>query len=320
MTQELATVQSYELIDRLASAVAKSNLYGIKTPEQAQVLMHLCRSKGLDPIQAVERYHIMNTGRPSMRADAMLAEFQARGGTVRWLERNATSVVAEFSHPQGGTIEVQWTIEMAQKAGITRNGTWQAYPRQMLTARVISEGVRTVLPGVVSGVYTPEEEGDIELSRAVPPPPPPPPAPTRVPRRAPAQAAPEPVAPATPSNVTEAEYTPVSQAAPEPAAPPETAAPPAAPAPAPASAPAPTAPTTTNPLQDWDPAERAAILADLPETADGMAFKAQSTLAKLLYKILPEDLAEATRAGLRGASSDAARIAILNQRLAEVRA
>src|SRR5207253_3013162 len=44
--------------------------------------------------------------------------------------------------------------------GLAGKDNWKNYPRQMLTARVISEGIRTVLPGVVAGVYTPEENQD----------------------------------------------------------------------------------------------------------------------------------------------------------------
>ena len=38
---------------------------------------------------------------------------------------------------------------------------WQQYPRAMLRARLLSEGIRTVFPEVVCGVYTPEEVMDI---------------------------------------------------------------------------------------------------------------------------------------------------------------
>ena len=97
-----------------------------------------------------------------MRADAMLAEFQRLGGRVQWKERTDSKVIAVFSHPQGEA-EITWTIEMAKSAGLTANDTWRKYPRQMLTARAISEGIRTVLPAVVTGIYTPEEVADFDL-------------------------------------------------------------------------------------------------------------------------------------------------------------
>ena len=55
----------------------------------------------------------------------------------------------------------------AQRAGLTKNPTWKSYPRQMLRARCISEGIRTVYPGCIVGVYTPEEVQDMEPPREV---------------------------------------------------------------------------------------------------------------------------------------------------------
>lgn len=162
MSTDLApTDMTLAEMGQLAKAVAASKLFGMQTPEQALVLMALCRSEGKDPIQAVRQYHIIN-GKPSMRSDAMLAEFQSRGGTVAWGERSNTSVTGTFSHPSGGELTVTWTLKDAQEAQLTGNQTWKKFPRQMLTARVISEAIRTIFPGVVAGIYAPEEVEDIE--------------------------------------------------------------------------------------------------------------------------------------------------------------
>ncbi len=146
-------------LTELATAVAKSGLFAMKTVEQAITLMALCRSEGLDPIQACRRYHIIQN-RPAMRADAMQADFQARGGKIKWISRDAERCEAEFAHPSGGAVTILWTLEMAKTAQLLGNDNWRKYPRQMLHARVVSEGVRAVLPEVVCGVYTPEEVSD----------------------------------------------------------------------------------------------------------------------------------------------------------------
>lgn len=142
-----------------AEQVAKSKLFtGIDTPAAAFALMLICQSEGLHPAVAMKRYHIIN-GRPSMRADAMQAEFQARGGIIRWGKSNDDTCTATFLHPIQAPdgVEITWNMKRAQTAGITKNPTWQKYPAAMLRARTISEGVRMVLPGVVAGIYTPEE-------------------------------------------------------------------------------------------------------------------------------------------------------------------
>ena len=143
-------------VEKMAVAVARSGLFGVKTPDQALALMLIAQAEGLHPAIAARDYHVIN-GRPTLKADAMMARFQAAGGKVEWGEYTDTKVSGKFSHPQGGTVEVIWTTKMATDAGLTRNPTWKSYPRQMLRARCISEGIRTVYPGVIVGMYTPEE-------------------------------------------------------------------------------------------------------------------------------------------------------------------
>jgi hypothetical protein len=147
-------------IERMAASVAKSGLFGMKTPEQAMALMLIAQAEGMHPAKAVQEFHIIN-GRPALKADAMLARFQAAGGSVRWGTYTEQAVSGVFTHPQGGSVEIEWTYAMAERAGLTKNPTWRQYPRQMLRARVVSEGIRTVFPGVVVGAYTEEEAQDM---------------------------------------------------------------------------------------------------------------------------------------------------------------
>jgi hypothetical protein len=151
-----AEAMSFAVMERMAATVAKSGLFGMKTQEQALTLMALAQSEGIHPMTAVRDYHIIE-GRPSLKADTMLARFQQAGGRVEWLSLTDKKVEARFTHPQAGAATIDWTIERAQSAGLAGRNVWKAYPRAMLRSRVISEGVRTVYPGVIAGVYTPEE-------------------------------------------------------------------------------------------------------------------------------------------------------------------
>lgn len=178
MTTALVPVDQ---IERMALAVAKSGLFGVKTPDQAMALMLVAQAEGMHPAIAARDYHVIN-GRPTLRADAMLARFQQAGGKVEWGEYTDRKVVGTFSHPQGGSVRIEWTTDMAASAGLTRNPTWKSYPRQMLRARCISEGIRTIYPGVAIGTYTPEEAEDMAprpaprdmgaVEEVAPPPPP----------------------------------------------------------------------------------------------------------------------------------------------------
>lgn len=147
-------------MERMALAVSKSNLFGMKTPEQALALMLVAQAEGMHPATAARDYHVIQ-GRPCLKTDAMLARFQAAGGRVEWTEYTDKRVAAKFSHPQGGSVEVDWTQDRAKAAGLLNKDNWKSYPRQMLRARVISEGVRTVFPGATGVMYTAEEVQDM---------------------------------------------------------------------------------------------------------------------------------------------------------------
>ena len=148
-------------IEKMATAIANSKLFGIQTAEQAMSLMLVAQAEGLHPATAARDYHIVQ-GRPTLKADAMLARYLASGGKVEWHDHTDAKVAATFSHPAGGSLKIEWDMERAKKAGLGGKDMWTKYPRQMLRARVISEGVRATNPSVAIGIYTPEEVQDFE--------------------------------------------------------------------------------------------------------------------------------------------------------------
>ena len=154
-------------IKELANSVAASGFFpAFKNPQQALVLMMMAQVEGCHPMQAVQRYDVIQ-GKPAKKADAMLADFQQRGGTVTWTEYTDEAVEAEFmAKGMAKPCRVRWTYQQAIDAGLTGKPTWKQFKRQMLKARVISEGVRISDPGVVAGLYTPEEVQDFDAGPA----------------------------------------------------------------------------------------------------------------------------------------------------------
>lgn len=152
-------------IEKMGTAIAKSGLFGMKTADQAIALMLIAQAEGMHPAIAARDYHVIQ-GRPALKADAMLARFQAAGGKVQWKVYTDEEVTGIFSHPSGGEITLSWTLTQAKRIGLANKDNWKNYPRAMLRARVISEGIRTVYPGCVVGTYTPEEIQDFAPSKA----------------------------------------------------------------------------------------------------------------------------------------------------------
>lgn len=172
-------VHTFADLERMAKAVADSKLFGVQTPAAALSLMMLAQAEGRHPAQAARDFHILDTPqgpRPAMKADTMLARFQEAGGRVEWHELSNTKCDATFTHPTGGRAHIVWTWEDAERAKLPKQGdrgpnNWFKFPRAMLRSRCVSEGVRTVLPSVIVGIYTPEElaDGDVEIRQVVTP-------------------------------------------------------------------------------------------------------------------------------------------------------
>ena len=166
MKNELTTtpgrLQSAEM-QAMCKPMVESGFFGINNLAAGLTLMYMAEAEGSHPATAFMEYHVIK-GRPALKADAMLARFQKAGGLVEWEEMTDTMVSAYFSHPKScpKPMRVDWTWERAKKAKLTDSQTWQKYPRQMLKARVISEGVRMTFPGVTVGVYTPEETEEFD--------------------------------------------------------------------------------------------------------------------------------------------------------------
>ena len=156
----MSNIVLWEEKKTLAQALVSSQLFGVKDVNQALALMALCEAEGLHPAKAVQEYHIIQ-GRPALKADALLARFQRAGGSVNWTTYTDANVAGTFTHPQGGSITIEWTIDRAKKIGLASKDNWRNYPRNMMRARCISEGVRAVYPGIATGIYTSEEVMDM---------------------------------------------------------------------------------------------------------------------------------------------------------------
>jgi hypothetical protein len=153
------TAMPLQDMQTLAVAIAKSALFGIRTPEQALVLMAIAQAEGRHPVEAARDYDIINN-RPAKKAEAMLRDFIQAGGKVQWHSLTDELADATFTHPQTGEVRIDWDMKRAQTA-FGKKEMYAKFPRQMLRSRVVSEGVRTLWPLATSGMYEPGEAADI---------------------------------------------------------------------------------------------------------------------------------------------------------------
>lgn len=148
----------------ISKRVAESGLLGSKDENQIFTLMMLAYKDGINPVQASMDYHIIQ-GKPALSSQATLVRFQKAGGKIKYLKRTDNECTIEFSHEQAGELTITWNMERAKQAGLNLNKqNWKQYPRQMLAARCIAEGVRALYPTCLDGLYLVEEVQDFEAN------------------------------------------------------------------------------------------------------------------------------------------------------------
>jgi len=130
---------------------------------QGELIAMQCLVEKLPPLEFARTYHMIE-GKQVMRADAMLAKFQMSGGRVKWNKLTNQEVSATFISGDN-SLEFTATYDEFVKNGVAMGAkgvkdNWRKFPKAMLRARVISDGVRTLKPEIIFGYYTPEEVED----------------------------------------------------------------------------------------------------------------------------------------------------------------
>jgi hypothetical protein len=161
MEYQVTTSQAFTVSDmeKMAIAVAKSGLFGMKKPEEALALMLVAQAEGRHPASVAMDYDVIQ-GKPALKSQAALRRFQESGGRVKWIVRTDKEVAATFTHPQAESVDIVWTMDRAKSMGYEKKSNWISQPMVMLTWRVVAEGVRLCYPACLSGAYLDTEVQD----------------------------------------------------------------------------------------------------------------------------------------------------------------
>jgi hypothetical protein len=167
MSKELVVHDSIDEDIRLANALAQSGFYkDIRDAAAGVVKLRIARELGLG-LRGISDVHIVE-GKPTLSYQAILGMVRAYTGP-----HNTDRYSFKYLRRDEDCVEIEWTIngevigtskcdtEDAKRMGLAGRGTWQKYPRQMRTARAVTEGVNAFMPEVIGGsIYTPDELGD----------------------------------------------------------------------------------------------------------------------------------------------------------------
>lgn len=154
-------ISNIDDLSRVAKMLAISNYFDAKGDSNvaiAQIATKIMAGQemGYGPFASVQGIHVIQ-GRPTLSANIMAAAVKAHPKyDYRVRKMSDAEVVIEFFEGEESLGTSSFTIEEARKAQ-TKN--MDKFPRNMLFARAMSNGVRWYCPDVFNGntVYTPEE-------------------------------------------------------------------------------------------------------------------------------------------------------------------
>lgn len=164
MSNQALAIREDMSLSEIGNVFVKSGFFSdTRDASQAIVKILAGREFGFGPFSSMTGVYIIQ-GRPSLAANLMAAAVK-RSGRYDYRVREMTEVVCDvefFERVNGEKPDSlghsRFTMDDAKKAG-TKN--LDKYPRNMLFARAMSNGVKWYCPDVFNGsaVYTPDELG-----------------------------------------------------------------------------------------------------------------------------------------------------------------
>jgi hypothetical protein len=157
-------IRTMDDAERAARAMAGSGFFtDAKQANQAVVKILAGSELGFGPFASMVGVSIIQ-GKPAVGANLMAAALK-RTGKYNYRVTKNTEKEVEITFFEGkeeiGKSSFTWSD--AEKAGLTNKDNWKRYPRNMLFARALSNGIRWFTPDIYNGatVYTPDEMGAV---------------------------------------------------------------------------------------------------------------------------------------------------------------
>lgn len=178
-------------IKEVAITASKSGLLKDMTADRAEMIMLIAQARGIHPIDALMQFDVIDTGqglRLAMKSEAMLAYLQRDGWHTELLTDidDDTRQTYRLTHPRLHPEPKEYTLTMARldERGVSmridkkrsrwndgakcydplvlvHKETYAMHGAAMLRARLTSAFTRALRPGILNGVYTPEELRDV---------------------------------------------------------------------------------------------------------------------------------------------------------------
>lgn len=155
---------------RLAQMIVQAGMAPPKmSPQGVMAVMLRAHELGIGPMQALSTVYWFD-GKFCLAAALMDGLAVDRCGVVKQLV-SLTDAECSMKFMRAGwpDLDVSYTKDEAQAAGLTGKDNWRKNPRAMLLARCTARGIRLIAPDYFAGTYSIEEMG-FDTDKTPPPP------------------------------------------------------------------------------------------------------------------------------------------------------
>ncbi|MDE3097546.1 MAG: hypothetical protein KGK07_16290, partial [Chloroflexota bacterium] len=137
-------------IHKTAGKLIPSN---IRTSEEAFAVMLAGHELGIPAMASFREIYVVN-GRtlPSARVLMGLVLRGDPAAQFRWFERSEKRAAVRLVRGNGQTIDVEYTIEDATRAGLLKNEVWKLYPKDMLAYKAATRACRLGGPDLITAI------------------------------------------------------------------------------------------------------------------------------------------------------------------------
>ena len=166
---EVAPLDQFAKLKEAGAMIAQSGMFGSNISASGGALIAMTMYKeNLSPVEFKRRYHMVNN-QPSRTVNSLLGDFKLTGGKYKIHVADAKSCKITFTTKDGDEYTCEVVMdEMLRtsipfgKDGRTLKDNWRNCPDDMLFARCCGKGLRRIAPELMGGVYTKEEQEDIQ--------------------------------------------------------------------------------------------------------------------------------------------------------------
>ena len=166
---EVAPLEQFTKLKEVGTMIAQSGMFGSNISASGGALIAMTMYKeNLSPVEFKRRYHMVNN-QPSRTVNSLLGDFKLIGGKYKIHVADAKSCKITFTTKDGDEYTCEVVMDEMLKTSIpfgkdgrTLKDNWRNCPDDMLFARCCGKGLRRIAPELMGGVYTKEEQEDIQ--------------------------------------------------------------------------------------------------------------------------------------------------------------